>query len=232
MSYSQEGMTDYTEEVNWEEVGQPIPIGNFDFVVDAAQYKPTKEGKHMINMSFKVVNAYDEDHESAVGRTVFENFVFIQAALFRFKRFAKAAGVEMPSPYNRAILEALCKELVGTQVGGTIGHRPYNGEMQANIQKYFEFGTAGEIEESGDEDKKQAKPASSTVTNGKSVTNGKAAKPAPKDEPEDEEEDEDEDDDEDEDEDDDIEAADPKKGVREGVTEAAKSNSKKTSSKR
>src|SRR5271154_3848885 len=96
---------DYEENINWEEVGNPPSIGDYNFAFESANYKPTSAGKHMISWRVKIEAAVDPNHEKFIGRTVFGNFVFTQSAAFTVKDFCKALDIPLPSTINKAILE-------------------------------------------------------------------------------------------------------------------------------
>jgi len=210
MGYNSEGMTDNEENINWDEVGKPVSKGEYDFELVKAEYKPTSTQKHMVVCHFKIVSAYDADNEDNVERLVFENFVFTQAAAFRVKQFAKATGVELPSTINKTYLEEWCSMVLGTNVGGVVGHNLFQGEPRATIAKFFEFGSGGDAEEKPSADAKPTTPK----PNGKST-------PAPV-------EDEDEDDDNDDD-DDEVEDVKPKVS---SITEAmSKTKTKKSATR-
>jgi hypothetical protein len=141
--YGQEGFTDYEDQINWDTVGSPVPVGDYDAVVEKAEYAPTKAGKHMAKVQFKIESAYQpENEEKGVNRLIFENLPFTQEAGFRVKSFAQESGIELPMMVNKGVVEEWCAGIVGVKVGISIKHREYNGSMQASVSKFFPYQNA------------------------------------------------------------------------------------------
>jgi hypothetical protein len=141
------GGGDYTEEINWDEVGNPPPIGDYNFSIEKAEYKPTGKGKHMVKCQMKIEAAVDAANESAIGRTVFTNFNFFQAGAFGVKAFCKALDIPLPLQVNKAVLGEWINEhlVTGLVFGARILHRPWNDAMQADVVKFcaaYEIGGA------------------------------------------------------------------------------------------
>ena len=155
--YGGEAMDDYSENINWDDVGSNIPVGKYDFVVEEAKYQLSKTKKHMVNVRLKVDGAHDsEQAEATKNKSVFENFVFTAQGGFRVKDFAKASGAELPPTVNKAVLEDWCQSIVGLAVGAEIHHRPdQNNEPRASVKKFFAIEpreTSEEINEQADGD--------------------------------------------------------------------------------
>lgn len=135
---------DYNEVINWDEVGNPPAIGDYNFVVEKGEYKPTGAGKHMVKVQFKIEAAVDPNHETYIGRTVFTNFNFFQAGAFGVKAFCKALDIPLPSQVNKAILEDWIQEhLIGAVCGASIEHRTWQDQPMADLKKFqqpFEIG--------------------------------------------------------------------------------------------
>lgn len=187
MSYEQEGYVDQDQEINWDAVGVPIPVGRFDFELVKWEFKPTSEGKPMVNVQATVKAVHNADHEENIGRSVFENFVFTQAGGFRVKQFAKAIGFELPRVINKEVLDQLGESMLGQQFTADITHRVWQGEPRGQISKYYPLGGPTDQVPEADEQQQQSKPAtkaSANGTNGHAKTNGTAAaagkKPATK----------------------------------------------------
>jgi len=205
--YNQEGFTDYEDQLNWETVGSPVAIGDYDAEVVKAEYKPTSAGKHMAKVQLKIEAASmmkDEDpeafaqrEEKSKDRLVFENFVFTQEAGFRVKNFAEMAGVDLPTFVTKQIVEEWATNIVGVKVGINIKHREWQGSLQASVSKCFPYQQGGaaqqteqQVEEQQAEEEQAAPPppapkpqstlrqAVQPKANG--TTNGAAHKPATK----------------------------------------------------
>lgn len=156
--YAGESMNgDYTEEINWDEVGNPPPEGEYNFLFEKTEYKPTSKGKHMIKCQLKIEAAVDPNHEEkSVGRTVFTNFNFFQDGAFGVKLFANALEIPLPRQVNKAALEDWAAEhLLGVVCGATLKHRDWNGAKQPDISNFkpaFDVsGTAIDTTGGGDE---------------------------------------------------------------------------------
>ena len=139
-SYANENMDDYEEKIAWGEVGVPPGEGKYNFSIESAEYKPTQARKHMIKLQFKIEGAVDPNNEKFIGRTVFGNFVFTQQAAFTVKAFCKNLDIPLPETVNKAVLEDWLAEhlLTGLIFGATVKHRPFNGQMQADLGQSFE----------------------------------------------------------------------------------------------
>ena len=168
-SYSGEDMggADYDESINWDEVGNPPPKGQYNFSVEKAEYKPTGKGKHMVKCQMKIEAAVDMANESAIGRTVFTNFNFFQQGAFGVKAFCKALDIPLPSLINKAILtDWIAEHLVtGIVFGATIDHRPWNDQMQADVGKFcgaYEIGGSAVDTSGGEGDAADAGDAGET----------------------------------------------------------------------
>jgi hypothetical protein len=140
--YSGESMMDYEEEINWDEVGNPPSIGNYNVVIEKAEYKQSSQKKHMIKVQMKI-DGYDPEHpelESQMGRSLFTNFNFTAQGGFVVKAFVNAAaaqGIELPRVVNRAVLEEWAAGIVGIHIGVAVKHRLWNEQTQADIAKWF-----------------------------------------------------------------------------------------------
>lgn len=144
--YGGESMVDYEEQINWEEVGVPVAIGKYNFVVEKAEYTPSKTNKHMVKAQLKI-DGFDPATpalEPMMGRTVFVNFNFSQAGGFTVKGFASVAvnaegePIDLPRVASKAHLEEWAHTIVGARVAATIKHRLFNEQLQADIAKWFE----------------------------------------------------------------------------------------------
>jgi hypothetical protein len=137
--YADEQMAgDYEETIAWDEVGSPPDKGVYNFTIEKAEYKPTAAGKHMVKVQYKIEAAVDPNHEKNINRTVFDNWVFTQNAAFKVKEFCKALDIPLPATVNKAVLEDWIAEniMTGITFSGTISHRPYNGQQQADVGKF------------------------------------------------------------------------------------------------
>ena len=137
--YAGQGLNgaDYTESISWDEVGNPPPQGDYNFICEKAEYKPTSTGKHMVKVQLKIEAACDPNHESAIGRTVFTNFNFFQQGAFVVKAYCKALEIPLPPQVNKAILEDWAAQyLVGSICGATLKHRTYQDALQADLSGF------------------------------------------------------------------------------------------------
>lgn len=140
MAYGENNMTDYEEELNWDSVGSPVPLGEYDLELVKAEYTQDKNGKHMIKVQFKLENAYQEENKDKIqDRSLFENFGFTQQSGFRVKDFATAAEIALPKIVSKQILEEWAASVVGAKCGASIKHRDWQGQKQANIAKFFKY---------------------------------------------------------------------------------------------
>lgn len=146
---------DYNEEINWDEVGNPPKIGDYNFVCESADYKATSNGgKHMIKCKMKIEAAVDPNNESEINRTVFTNFNFFASGAFAVKAFAAALDIPLPRVVNKAVLEDwAANHLVGAVFGASVKHRDWNEQKQADLQKFqkpFDL-SGGSVDETGSE---------------------------------------------------------------------------------
>jgi|SRR5215469_1604214 len=143
-SYGGEPMTDYEETLNWDNVGVPVPLGDYDCVVTAAKYQPDKNNKHMLKVQLEIEAAYNpENVESSIGRFLFDNWPFTQQGGFRPKQFATAASIGLPAVVSKTILEEWAGGIVGLKVGVTVVHRDWQGQTMANISKFKPYQGSG-----------------------------------------------------------------------------------------
>ena len=151
-AYAGEDMSSYDETINWDEVGVPPGIGDYNFIVEKGEYKPTAAGKHMVKVEAKIEAAVDPNQETFIGRVVFTNFNFFQSGAFNVKAFCKALDIPLPSQVNKAILEDWIQEnLIGVVFGASVEHRDWQGQPMADLKKFctpFEIGGAA-IDTSG-----------------------------------------------------------------------------------
>lgn len=156
--YNTEGMSDYEETINWEDVGRVIGKGTYDVVVEEATYKPTRENKHMVAVTLKIVSVHDASQSNEIDRVLFENFVFTAKAGFRVKEFMMAAGLEMPPTVSKAILEEWAASIIGIHVTVKVDHREYEGQMRAAVKNFvpYEAGEGNEEEEEEGEEEEDA----------------------------------------------------------------------------
>lgn len=194
MGYETEGMTDYEETLNWDDVGSVVAVGDYDAEIVKVEHTFNKNKKHMLKVQLKVEAAYDEENEKSVGRTLFDNWNFTQEGGFRPKQFSVATGEELPTMVSKDLLEQWAEKITGTHVGLSVTHREYNGQTQPSISKFFAYqnGDNAASDEAVETPAPAAQraPAAQTqsirqgVPNGKATngTNGaaKAAKPAGK----------------------------------------------------
>jgi len=155
--YGQEGFTDYEDQLNWDTVGSPVPLGDYDVEVVKAEYKPTSAGKHMAKIQFKIESAYDQaNEEKSKDRLVFENFVFTQEAGFRVKNFAEAAGIDLPTIVSKQVIEEWAASIVGVKVGINVKHREWQGSLQASVGKCFPYQSGGAVAQEQQTEEQQA----------------------------------------------------------------------------
>ncbi len=154
--YGTEGFTDYEDHLNWDAVGSPVPLGDYDVEVVKAQYKPTSAGKHMCKVQFKIESAYERANEKAKDRLVLENFVFTQEDGFRVKDFAEVTGVELPAIVNRQVIEEWAASIVGIKVGINVKHREWQGSVQAGVDKRFRYQSGAQQQEQQAEEQRAA----------------------------------------------------------------------------
>lgn len=137
--YNNEPMSDYDEDLDWDAIGNPPPAHKFNIHVEAATYKPSGKGKHMVKVEFKI-DGYDPEHpedENCIGRTIFTNFNFTTQGAFLVKMFCDATGVEKPSRVNKSILEDWAAGILNVQTCVQLKHRLWNEQLQADISKFL-----------------------------------------------------------------------------------------------
>lgn len=137
--YNGEQMTDYQEDMDWEQVGNPPPAHDFNLECKKADHAFSKSsGKHMIKAVFEIIG-YDpkNDDEKYLGRSLFVNFNFTSAGGFLTKAFFLEAGLELPRTINKALLEEQCQYLVGVKIGARLKHRTFQDQVQADVSKFM-----------------------------------------------------------------------------------------------
>lgn len=165
-TYGGEPMTDYEEQLNWADVGVPVPIGDYDTEISKVIYQPDKNGKHMLKVQLTILAAYNPANvEKGVGRMLFDNWPFTQAGGFRPKQFAEASNTELPVMVSKTILEEWGAAIVGTKVGVTVVHRMWNDQTMANISKFKAYQGGGMTEpppEAGEQPQAMQQPVQQT----------------------------------------------------------------------
>jgi hypothetical protein len=139
-NYGGEQMTDYQEDMNWDNVGVPVPVGDYDCEIVKMEYAQDKNKKHMLKVQFKIEAAYNpENIDKGVGRQVFDNWSFTQSGGFRPKDFALAGNVQLPVTINKVVLEEWAASLIGFHIGVRTSHREWNGQTMSQIQKFLPY---------------------------------------------------------------------------------------------
>lgn len=127
--------------VNWNDLVrdagtslEPIPDGDYDFIVKDSKFKPSKDGKRMWEIKCAVENG------PQVNRLVWDNLVVSpenpNALGFFFRKMA-ALGLNAEffktNPSDSQIEQALR----GRRFRGTVGHRSWQGIARNTLNAYF-----------------------------------------------------------------------------------------------
>lgn len=181
---------------------------------DVASYSKAEEGEHIAvlreleeteakeSCNDMIVAKFEVIKGESKGAIVYDHYVLVERALFRFKNFLEAVGMKADGK-----IQVDLDKLIGKKVIIDVKHEEYNGQERAKIDAYKALSakaaqSAKDAEDDEDEDDIEDDEEEETPPPKK-----KAAAPAPevkkkkKPEPEpEEEEDEEEDDEEDEEE--------------------------------
>lgn len=163
----------------------------------------TQAGDDALQVIFEIIKGKDK------GGRVFENFTLIDKALWKFKAFLKAIGVN-----HEGKIKINLDKLIGKTCDIEVFWNEYNGQTYNKISDYFPIGKTAYDEEEDDDfdddeedEEEEVKPAKrSKAAKEKKVAKSKKAVKEP--------EPEDEDDDFDDDEEEEVEQVKPKKRGR------------------
>ncbi len=123
--------------VDWESVGKPPKPGKYHVRVKDAEYRLSKETQvDTIHLTLIIVAAFDYDNADCVGRMVFDTMAFTLKALFRFKQFADATGLALPSIINRDVVAGLVAPMRDRECGVVLVEETYNGVKRARVSSY------------------------------------------------------------------------------------------------
>ena len=152
----------------------------------------TQAGDDALQVIFEVIKGEDK------GGRVFENFTLIDKALWKFKAFLKAIGVN-----HEGKIKINLDKLIGKTCDIEVFWNEYNGQTYNKISDYFPIGKTAYDEEEDDfdddeeDEEEEVKPAKrSKAAKEKKVAKSKKAVKEPEAEDDDEDEDDDFDDDE------------------------------------
>lgn len=184
--------------------------------------KTSQGGDDMLQFKFEITKGEDK------GSAVFESFVLIDKALWKFKAFLQAIGMKADGK-----LKIDLDKLIGKVCDIEVFWEEYNGQTRAKISDYYKAGKGGKVEDEDlddeDEDDTDDEEEEEEAPKKKAPAKKTPAKKAPakkKPEPEDDDEDEEEDED-DEDEDEDEEPA-PKRKSKKAPPAKKKAPAKKS----
>lgn len=140
----------------------------------------TQAGDDALQVIFEVIKGEDK------GGRVFETFTLIDKALWKFKAFLKAIGVN-----HEGKIKIDLDKLIGKTCDIEVFWNEYNGQTYTKISDYFPIGkTAYDEEEDEEEEQEEEQEEVKPVKRGRPAKN---KKPIKKEEPEDEDDDFDDD---------------------------------------
>jgi len=140
MDYNDQPMSDYDENLDWDAVGNPPGKGDYNVIIEKAEWGLSKAGKHMVKTLLKI-EGYDPktpENEKYIGRTVFMNLNFSQSGAVWAKQLMDILGIEKPTLLNKAYLEdTFIPQILSAQIGVSLDHRTFNDQLQANVRKFI-----------------------------------------------------------------------------------------------
>ncbi len=162
----------------------------------------TQAGDDALQVIFEVIKGEDK------GGRVFETFTLIDKALWKFKAFLKAIGVN-----HEGKIKIDLDKLIGKTCDIEVFWNEYNGQTYTKISDYFPIGkTAYDEEEDEEEEQEEEQEEVKPVKRGRPAKN---KKPIKKEEPEEDEEEDDDFDDDEEDEEEGVKPAKRSKATKE-----------------
>ena len=162
----------------------------------------TQAGDDALQVIFEVIKGEDK------GGRVFETFTLIDKALWKFKAFLKAIGVN-----HKGKIKIDLDKLIGKTCDIEVFWNEYNGQTYTKISDYFPVGkTAYDEEEDEEEEQEEEQEEVKPVKRGRPAKN---KKPIKKEEPEEDEEEDDDFDDDEEDEEEGVKPANLSKATKE-----------------
>ena len=162
----------------------------------------TQAGDDALQVIFEVIKGEDK------GGRVFETFTLIDKALWKFKAFLKAIGVN-----HEGKIKIDLDKLIGKTCDIEVFWNEYNGQTYTKISDYFPIGkTAYDEEEDEEEEQEEEQEEVKPVKRGRPAKN---KKPIKKEEPEEDEEEDDDFDDDEEDEEEEVKPAKRSKATKE-----------------
>lgn len=130
--------------VNWGELMaggaaefQPVPKGNYDVFVDAAEPKQSTTGKLMFALKYKIESG------PQAGRTVFNNITLTTDnpnALRFFFLNMKAMNITQEFFAQNPSPSVIAQALIGQHCRIEVDHRPYQGQMRENVKSIMPAG--------------------------------------------------------------------------------------------
>ncbi len=149
------------------------------------QEKDSQNGDPMLQFAFEVISGEDK------GCKVFESFVLIDKALWKFKAFLMAVGVKCDGKIKLDL-----DKLIGKICDIEVFWDEYNGQTRAKIADYYKAGK-GNVDNEEDEDidedneeEEEETPKKASVKRGRPVGAKNKKKPEPESDDEDDEEEE------------------------------------------
>lgn len=160
---------------SYDKLPPDLPSGKWRFTIDKAVARATQKGQPMISLKFKVEEAFDDEHESLVGKSIDELVIFYadndeensRAAKMnkvRIRQLCEAAEVDLDAIPKRigadgAELEQFAETLRGQSFEAwTIVKTQDSGEQRTNVM-YTEPGGGLSLAEPEAEDEPPARGA-------------------------------------------------------------------------
>lgn len=116
----------------------PLPVGEYECIIDGAVYKRASTGSDMVAMKLKVRG--DVPNQQGAGRVIFNNLVFNEKTAGMVQGFFKAVGIPDGHEFNS--YEEIAQWITGKPIRAKLGIREYNGQ-ENNEVKYVKEPQAG-----------------------------------------------------------------------------------------
>ena len=118
--------------VNHSQAGgfAPLPVGEYECIIDGATYKRASTGSDMVAMKVKVRG--DVPNQQGAGRVIFNNLVFNEKTAGMVQSFFKAVGIPDGHEFNS--YEEIAQWITGKPIRAKLGIREYNGNENNEIK--------------------------------------------------------------------------------------------------
>jgi len=116
-------------QINFDDIaaGEVVPEGRYSARIDAVE---EREGRSTHNPYWNV--EFTLQDEAVVGRKVWDVVMLTPQSLWKLKRLAKCAGLNVDGR-----LDIDTEELIGQEVGLVVANETFEGNLRTRVKGYF-----------------------------------------------------------------------------------------------